>query len=78
MFNERVDSKAQFIFSTHDISILSLSVFRIDQIWFTELDKSERKTELYSLYDFKNVRNTDNVCKNYLEGRYGAVLDIIK
>ena len=78
IFNERVDSKAQFIFSTHDISILSLSVFRMDQIWFTELDKSERKTELYSLYDFKNVRNTDNVCKNYLEGRYGAVPDIIK
>lgn len=78
MFNDRVDSKAQFIFSTQDISIISLSVFRMDQIWFTELDKSERKTELYSLYDFKNVRNTDNICKNYIEGRYGAVPEIIK
>lgn len=70
--------KEKISFSIHDSSIISLSVFRMDQIWFTELDKSERKTELYSLYDFKNVRKTDNVCKNYLEGRYGAVPDIIK
>ena len=48
--------KEKISFFIHDISIISLSVFRMDQIWFTELDKSERKTELYSLYDFKNAR----------------------
>lgn len=66
-------SKAQLIFTTHDISLLNLDNLRRDQIWFTELDKEERKTDLYSLFDFKNIRKTDNISKNYIEGRYGAI-----
>ncbi|MED9947567.1 MAG: ATP-binding protein, partial [Peptacetobacter hiranonis] len=73
IFLNEKDSKAQLIFTTHDISLLNLDNLRRDQIWFTELDNEERKTDLYSLFDFKNIRKTDNISKNYIEGRYGAI-----
>lgn len=73
IFLNEKDSKSQLIFTTHDISLLNLDNLRRDQIWFTELDKEERKTDLYSLFDFKNIRKTDNISKNYIEGRYGAI-----
>ena len=73
IFINEKDSKAQLIFTTHDISLLNLDNLRRDQIWFTELDKEERKTDLYSLSDFKNIRKTDNISRNYIEGRYGAI-----
>lgn len=66
------DSKAQLIFSTHDINLLDLNTFRRDQIWFTELNK-ERSTDLYSLAELKNVRKDENINKGYMNGKYGAV-----
>ncbi|WP_294708736.1 ATP/GTP-binding protein [uncultured Fusobacterium sp.] len=73
IFINKKNSKSQLIFTTHDISLLNLDTLRRDQIWFTELEKNERKTDIYSLSDFKNIRKTDNVSKNYIEGRYGAI-----
>lgn len=64
---------AQLIFSTHDTSLLDLSLFRRDQIWFTELKPELRSTELYSLYELKNVRKDENVYKGYISGKYGAI-----
>ncbi|MGN0483510.1 MAG: ATP/GTP-binding protein [Lachnospiraceae bacterium] len=66
------DSKAQLIFSTHDTNLLDLSMFRRDQIWFTELTPS-RATDLYSLAELKNVRKDENISKGYLNGKYGAI-----
>ena len=64
---------AQMIFTTHDISILDLSLFRRDQIWFTELRKETRSTDLYSLAEIKNVRKDENISKGYIAGKYGAI-----
>ena len=66
------DSMAQLIFSTHDTSLLDLKRFRRDQIWLTQLNES-RATELYSLSGINNVRKDENVSKNYLLGKYGAI-----
>lgn len=66
-------STAQLIFATHNTEILDLSIMRRDQIWFTELEKTERKTELYSLSDIKNVRKDEVVRKGYIAGKYGAI-----
>lgn len=63
---------AQLIFTAHDTNLLSLDLFRPDQIYFTEKSDKTGSTELYSLADFKS-RQTDNVEKNYLLGRYGAI-----
>lgn len=73
LFNQaRKDRFAQLIFSTHDTSLLDSSLFRRDQIWFTQLDK-QRATDLYSLVEIKNVRKTENLEKGYISGKYGAI-----
>lgn len=63
---------AQLIFNTHDTNLLSLDIFRRDQIWFAEKDPKKGATELYPLDDF-SVRKTENIQKGYLNGRYGAI-----
>lgn len=66
------DQFAQLIFSTHDTSLLDSSLFRRDQIWFTQLDQ-HRSIDLYSLVEIKNVRKTENLEKGYISGKYGAI-----
>ncbi len=65
-------NNAQLIFSTHNTSLLTTSLFRRDQIWFTQLN-AERSTDLYSLVEIKNVRKNENLAKNYIQGKYGAI-----
>jgi len=79
LFNtpETNPKNAQLLFATHDTNLLSSSIFRRDQIWFTEKDDVEQ-TDLYSLIEFKlpdgsSVRNDSNLEKNYIRGRYGAI-----
>ena len=67
-------TNAQLIFSTHDISFLSLELFRKDQIYFVEKDNSVGTSTLYSLDDFSpSPVRKDNVRDSYLQGRYGAI-----
>ncbi len=63
---------AQLIATTHETVLLSLDMFRRDQIYFTEKDNDTGITTLYSLDEF-SVRKTDNLEKGYLLGRYGAI-----
>lgn len=62
---------AQLIFSTHDTSLLDYTLFRRDQIWFTEKD-TDQATRLYPLTDF-SPRKQEAWERGYLAGRYGAV-----
>lgn len=62
---------AQLIFSTHDTSLLDHTLFRRDQIWFTEKD-TDQATRLYPLTDF-SPRKQEAWERGYLAGRYGAV-----
>lgn len=63
--------KAQLIFSTHDTSLLDTDIFRRDQVWFVEKDKSNA-TQLYPLLDF-SPRKQEAIGRGYLQGRYGAL-----
>lgn len=65
-------NEAQLIVTTHETGILSLEMFRRDQIYFTEKDSKSGVTDLYSLDEF-SVRKTENIEKGYLMGRYGAI-----
>lgn len=69
----KMDRFAQIIFTTHETGLLNLDLFRRDQIWFTEMEDSERYTDLYSLAEIKNVRKEDNFGKGYIAGKYGAI-----
>ena len=62
---------AQLIFNTHDTTLLDQSLFRRDQIWFTEKD-ADGAADLYSLLDF-SPRKNEALAKGYLQGRYGAI-----
>ena len=73
LFNTHLPNNSdQLIFTSHDISLLNLNLFRNDQIWFAQLGKG-RATELYSLVEIKNIRADENIAKGYIMGRYGAV-----
>ena len=62
---------AQLIFNTHDITLLDSLIFRRDQIWLIEKDRSGA-SHLYSLLEF-SPRKDEALAKGYLQGRYGAV-----
>jgi AAA15 family ATPase/GTPase len=74
LFNdENVNKKnAQLIFTTHDTNLLKPSIFRRDQIWFSEKNKFS-STEIYSLVEFKGVRASEDFEKQYIQGKYGAI-----
>ncbi|MDB5599436.1 MAG: ATP-binding protein [Xanthobacteraceae bacterium] len=62
---------AQLVVTTHDTNLLCSGRVRRDQIWFCEKSKIGA-THVYPLTDIQ-TRNTDNLEKGYLEGRFGAV-----
>lgn len=64
---------AQLVFTTHETGLLNLDLFRRDQIWFTELTKTGRSTDLYSLAEIRNVRKEENFGRGYISGKYGAI-----
>jgi len=64
-------SKGQLIFSTHESNLLDQEIFRQDEIWFAEKDKTGA-TDIYSLSDFKEHKTID-IRKGYLNGRYGSI-----
>lgn len=61
---------AQLVFTTHDVTLLDQTLFRRDQIWFTEKG-NDGATNLFPLSDFK-VRKGEALLKGYLSGRYGG------
>jgi AAA15 family ATPase/GTPase len=62
---------AQLIFTTHDTSLLDKDLFRRDQVWFVEKDRTQA-TRLYPLTDF-SPRKNEALERGYLMGRYGAL-----
>ena len=70
-FSSADNTRAQLIFTTHDVSLLVSSQFRRDEVVF--IDKNTRgESSLYSLSDLK-VREDATFNKEYLQGKYGAI-----
>ena len=63
---------AQLIFTTHNTYLLNLKKFRKDQIYFVNKDVNG-SSDLYSLYDFKDVKDGLDVEKAYLQGQFDAI-----
>ncbi|EJL64453.1 AAA family ATPase [Flavobacterium sp. CF136] len=79
LFNDPEINKkgAQFIFATHDTTLLSPeNNLRRDQINLVEKN-SKGETELYTVSDIKGIRE-GNFEKWYIEGRLGAVPNIAR
>lgn len=72
LFNSKQNLSSQLIFITHDTNLLSADLLRRDQIEFVEKDKYGA-SHLYSLVQFKGIRNTASFEKDYINGKYGAI-----
>lgn len=74
LFHERFRKKTiQLLFTTHEASLMTSSLFRRDEIWFVERD-SHNCSSVYSLDQFKESGSgTRSIEEEYLDGRYGAV-----
>ena len=74
LFNSKEVNKnnAQLLFATHNTNIMQRRILRRDQVYFVEKDQYG-ESKLYSLYDYKNVRDDASYDKDYLLGKYGAI-----
>ncbi len=61
----------QFLFTTHDATLLDQDLFRRDEVWL--LEKTQRgETQIRSLSDYR-LRSDKRLMRDYLQGRFGAV-----
>lgn len=72
LFNSKNKVCPQLIFTTHDTNLLDNKIFRKDQIDFVEKD-SFGASHLYSLIEFKGLRNTSSFEDDYIKGKFGAI-----
>ena len=68
-------SRAQMIFTTHDLSLMSQEIFRRDELWVAERNNIG-SSRLYSFSDYE-LRKDKDIRKSYLEGRLGGVPNIL-
>jgi AAA15 family ATPase/GTPase len=68
----RAGNKAQLICTTHNTRFLDLKKFRKDQIYFVNKNE-DASSDLYSLFDYSDFRDTMDLEKAYLQGRFDAI-----
>lgn len=63
---------AQIVYTTHNTHLLNTDFQRRDQVYFVN-KREDGSSDLYSLYDFKDFRDSMDMEKAYLQGRFDAV-----
>ncbi|MDA3823095.1 MAG: AAA family ATPase [Bacteroidales bacterium] len=66
----------QMLFTTHDLMLMSQSLFRRDEMWITQR-KQDGSSELISFAEYDDIRNDKDIRKSYLQGRMGGIPNII-
>lgn len=66
LIHTKIDKKYQFIFTTHNIELMDLSMFKKEQIWIVSKNK-ENFSNFYTLYDFDDIplRSEKDIRKLY-------------
>lgn len=70
MFNH--SNHAQLIYTIHNTHLLNTDFQRRDQAYFVN-KREDGSSDLYSLFDFKDFRDTLDMEKAYLQGRFDAI-----
>ena len=70
MFNH--SNHAQLIYTIHNTHLLNTDYQRRDQVYFVN-KREDGSSDLYSLFDFKDFRDTLDMEKAYLQGRFDAI-----
>ena len=65
-------TRAQLIFTAHDLLLMDLDYLRRDEIWITDKNKCGQST-LIGLPEYKGIRADKDIIKSYLQGRFGGV-----
>jgi len=66
------DSRAQLLFTTHDVLLMDQRLLRRDEMWVTERD-AMGISNLLSFSEYKDVRYDKDIRKSYLQGRLGGI-----
>ena len=70
MFNK--SDHALRIYTTHNTHLLNTNLQRRDQVYFVN-KRDDGSSDLYSLFDYKDYRDSYDMEKAYLQGRFDAV-----
>ena len=70
MFNS--SQCAQLVYTTHNTHLLNTDFQRRDQVYFVN-KRDDGSSDLYSLFDYKDFRDTMDMEKAYLQGRFDAI-----
>ncbi|MBF0527225.1 MAG: AAA family ATPase [Deltaproteobacteria bacterium] len=70
------ETRAQLLFTTHDVLLMDQKLLRRDEMWVTERD-AVGVSNLNSFSDYKDVRYDKDIRKSYLQGRMGGIPRIL-
>ncbi|MFM5654379.1 ATP/GTP-binding protein [Aeromonas caviae] len=74
-YDSKVKPNGQIIVTTHDTGVMEQEFLRKDEIWFVQKEH-DGSSLLYALDEYAlDVRNDKCLIKDYLNGRYGAVVN---
>ncbi len=79
MFNNVLNTKAQLVFTTHDVLLMDLrTLMRKDQVWLVDMinDTSSSVTRMSSAFTARSedgIRGDENVTDYYLKGRFASI-----
>lgn len=74
--NCTAESRAQVLFTTHDVLLMDQQLLRRDEMWVTERDTAGI-SNLLSFSEYKDVRYDKDIRKSYLQGRLGGIPRIL-
>jgi AAA15 family ATPase/GTPase len=66
------DSRAQLLFTTHDVMLMDQHLLRRDEMWVTEREADGAST-LTSLWEYEDIKVDTDIRKSYLNGRLGGI-----
>lgn len=77
-FVNTADNESQLLVSTHYDPILKDidDIFGKDSVWFTEKEK-DGNSQLFSLVDFKGLNKLSSIHRAYMNGRFGALPNVL-
>lgn len=64
-------TRSQLIFTTHNQSVMTQSLLRLDEMWVVE--KHGNKSTLYSFVEFEGLSSRTDVAKRYRQGHLGGL-----
>ena len=73
---ERGIPSTQLIFTTHDVMLLDSSLLRKDELWGVER-QTDHSSVLIPFLIYKDIRSDTAIRKSYMEGRMGAIPQLL-